>query len=130
MIDEIREHIRARCNAQAPTFLELHEAKELLDYLDAEAVTAKVVVEPAAPVAEPAAGEPAVVAEPEPEPEPVVPAPEPEPEPELEKVVDLADMTKDELLEHADSVGAEVSKSDNKVEIVKAIKKAVKAKNK
>jgi hypothetical protein len=106
MIEEIREHIRARCNAQAPTFLELGDAKELLDYLD-EAKPEPVVE----PIAE------------------IKPA-EPEPAKEPEQIVDLEDMTKDELLEHADSVGAEVSKSDNKADIVKAIKKAEKAKNK
>lgn len=114
MINEITEQIRARCNAQAPTVLELGDARGLLAYLDEKAepvadVTDVVAVEAGAPV-EVAAAKPA----------PATP----------EQVVDLEDMTKDELLEHADSVGAEVSKSDNKADIVKAIKKAEKAKNK
>jgi len=96
MIEEIREHIRARCNAQAPTSLELGDAKELLAYLDD-------------------ATKPAV--------EPVVEAKPAKPEPakEPEQVVDLDSMTKDELLEFAASSGVEVSKSKTKAEIIEAI---------
>jgi len=123
-IPQIADQLRATNFEHVRAIIEPEDVTVLIDYLEGQgfisaAAQAVKDAEAEAKKAEPAA-EPEVVLVDEPA----------EPLAEPKQVVALEDMTKDELLEHADSVGAEVSKSDNKAEIVKAIKKAEKAKNK